>query len=104
MWRQQGRLMRSVVPVQATYRTVAAPILCLADAAAVVAILRPLITATALNMGQFASQAADHFWRELPAPMIAAAGITERRAVTAVQEATVPRAKQSVVVHLAPVA
>jgi hypothetical protein len=55
-----------------------------------VATLRPLITAAALNVGQFASQAADHFWRERAATMIGAACITERRGMSAAQETTIP--------------
>jgi hypothetical protein len=96
--------VRPVILLYATDRTVAAPLLRLTDAAAVITILRPLITAPALNMGQFASQAADHVWREQAATMIGAACITERRGVSAAQETTIPRAKQSVLVHLAPVA
>jgi hypothetical protein len=82
--------VRPVILLYATDRTVAAPLLRLTDAAAVIAILRPLITAPALNMRQFASQAADHFWREQAAMMIGVACITERRGMSAAQEATIP--------------
>ena len=83
-------MVRPVV-LQATDRTVAAPIRGRTHAVAIVAALRPVITAPTINTGQFAYQAADHFrQREQAAPMIAPACITDRQRVCAVQEPRVP--------------
>jgi hypothetical protein len=83
-------MLRPVV-LQATDRTVATPIRGGTHAVTLAAIVRPVISAQTINTGQFGYQAADRLRkREKAAAMIAAACITDRRCVSAVQEPTVP--------------